>query len=95
MATGSQIEKNASTKPAQPQVTGQLSAMWEKTQTQWGGMTSGQRRWALIAGSLIAAVFSFLLWNGLRTDWRTLYVSLDPEDARQIGQILTQAQMPF
>jgi len=58
-------------------------------------MTSGQRRWALIAGSMIAAVFGFLLWNGLRTDWRTLYVGLDPEDARQIGQSLAQAQIPF
>jgi flagellar M-ring protein FliF len=95
MATGSQIEKSANAKSAQPQVTGQLSAMWEKTQTHWGGMTSGQRRWALIAGSLLAAVLSILLWNGLRTDWRTLYVSLDPEDARQIGQVLNQAQITF
>ena len=31
----------------------------------------------------------------LRTDWRTLYADLDPDDARQTGQILAQAQIPF
>ena len=31
----------------------------------------------------------------LRPDWRTLYVNLEPEDARQTGQILAQAQIPF
>jgi len=36
-----------------------------------------------------------ILWYGLRTDWRTLYAGLDPEDARQTGLTLTQAQIPF
>jgi flagellar M-ring protein FliF len=31
----------------------------------------------------------------MRTDWRTLYADLDPEDARQMGQVLTTAQIPF
>jgi flagellar M-ring protein FliF len=35
------------------------------------------------------------LWSGLRTDWRTLYAGMDPEEARQIGQSLAQAQIPF
>ena len=95
MATGTQLEKSANARPAHTQVTGQLSAVWEQTRTQWGGMTSVQRRGAVIAGSLVSAVLAFLLWNGLRTDWRTLYVSLDPEDARQIEQVLTQAQISF
>ena len=34
-------------------------------------------------------------WYGLRTDWRTLYAGLDPDDARQTGLTLTQAQIPF
>ncbi len=38
---------------------------------------------------------AFLLWYALRTDWRTLYADLDPDDARQIGQTLAQAQIPF
>jgi len=58
-------------------------------------MTPYQRRWSLVAGSLIASVLGFLLWNGLHTEWRTLYVGLEPDDARQIGQILTQAQIPY
>jgi flagellar M-ring protein FliF len=41
--------------------------------------------------SLIAGLF----WYGLRTDWRTLYSGLDPDDARQIGLTLTQAQIPY
>ena len=95
MATGTQLEKAGPAKPAQPQMTGQLSALWAEARTRWNGMTSPQRGWAMVAGSLIAAVLGFLLWNALRTDWRTLYVSLDPEDARQIGQVLTQAQISF
>ncbi|MGA3136230.1 MAG: flagellar basal-body MS-ring/collar protein FliF, partial [Terracidiphilus sp.] len=34
-------------------------------------------------------------WYALGPDWRTLYAGLDPEDTRQTGQILTQAQIPF
>ena len=33
------------------------------------------------AGALLGGLF----WYGLRTDWRTLYAGLDPDDARQIG----------
>jgi len=36
-----------------------------------------------------------MLWYMLRTDWRTLYANLDAEDGRQIGTVLTQAQIPF
>ena len=95
MATEIQLDKSAASNPAPLQVPEQLSAIWDQTRTRWGGMTPYQRRWALVAGSLIAAVFGFLLWNGLRTDWRTLYVNLEPDDARQIGQVLTQAQIPY
>ena len=51
-----------------------------------GGGSRGRCSRALAGG---------LLWYALRTDWRTLYADLDPEDARQIGQILAQAQIPF
>jgi flagellar M-ring protein FliF len=95
MATGTQLEKGGPAKPVQSQMAGQLSVVWERARTRWSGMTPPQRGWALVAGSLIAAVLGFLLWNGLRTDWRTLYVNLDPDDARQIGQVLTQAQISF
>ena len=44
---------------------------------------------------LLVAMTGGLLWYALRPDWRTLYADLDPEDARQTGQDLTQAQIPF
>ena len=44
---------------------------------------------------MLAGMLAGLFWYGLRTDWRTLYDGLDPDDARQIGSILTQAQIPF
>ena len=59
------------------------------------GMHPSQRGWTLAARLLLAALVGGLLWYGLRTDWRTLYADLDPEDARQASQILAQAQIPF
>ena len=58
-------------------------------------MRSAERGWAAVAAVLLAAMAGGLLWYALRTDWRTLYANLDPEDARQISQILAQAQIPF
>jgi len=58
-------------------------------------MQPAERRWALTSGALLAALIAGLFWYGLRTDWRTLYADLDPEDARQTGLILTQAQIPY
>jgi flagellar M-ring protein FliF len=58
-------------------------------------MAPAQRRGAIVAAILLAALAGGIAWYGLRTDWRTLYTGLDPEDARQTGQILTQAQIPF
>jgi flagellar M-ring protein FliF len=58
-------------------------------------MAPSQRGWSVTAALLLASLAGGLLWYGLRTDWRTLYADLDPEDQRQTGQILTQAQIPF
>jgi flagellar M-ring protein FliF len=62
---------------------------------RWAGMQPGQRGWAMVAAVLLATMAGGLLWYSLRTDWRTLYADMDPEDARQAGQVLTQAQIPF
>ena len=45
--------------------------------------------------AMLSILFGGLLWYGLRTDWRTLYAGLDPDDARQVGLTLTQAQIPY
>jgi flagellar M-ring protein FliF len=58
-------------------------------------MRPGQRTWAAAGSVLLVALIGGLLWYTLGTDWRTLYAGLDLEDARQTGQILTQAQIPF
>jgi len=95
MATGTQLEKSAPAMPGPPQLTDRLQALWALGRIRWAGMRPGQRGWALGAGGMVALLIGALLWSALRTDWRTLYSEMDPEDARQTGQILTQAQIPF
>jgi flagellar M-ring protein FliF len=58
-------------------------------------MLPAQRSWAMAAGVLLGLLAGGLLWYALRTDWRVLYADLDPEDARQTGQLLAQAQIPY
>ena len=62
---------------------------------RWAQMAPEQRGWALAAALLLVALIGGLAWYAMRPDWRTLYVDLDPDDARQMGQILAQAQIPF
>jgi flagellar M-ring protein FliF len=100
MATGTQLEKNAPAvhgqpQPGQPQLTDRLAGLWGRAKVLWAGMHPAQRGWALAAAVLLAALIGGLFWYGLRTDWRVLYADMDPEDARQAGQILSQAQIPF
>ena len=95
MATGTQLEKSAPARPGQPQLTYQVAALAGRAKIRWAEMAPRQRGWAVGAGLLIAALAGGLLWYALRPDWRTLYTGMDPEDARQTGQILTQAQIPY
>jgi flagellar M-ring protein FliF len=92
MATQTQLEKSA---PGAAGLPDRLGVLWTRGKVQWAGMAAGQRAWAMVAGVLLASLMGGLFWNALRTDWRTLYADLDPEDARQTGQILAQAQIPF
>lgn len=95
MATGTQLEKSAPLMPGQPGLTDRIAALWTQTRLQWAGMQPGQRGWALAALVLLAALAGGLIWYSLRPDWRILYADLDPDDARQTAQILSQAQIPF
>jgi flagellar M-ring protein FliF len=95
MATGTQLEKSSPAKPGQPQLTDQLSALLGRARIRWAEMAASQRRWAFAGALILVALAGGLLWLMLRPDWRTLYVNLEPEDARQTGQILAQAQIPF
>jgi flagellar M-ring protein FliF len=95
MATGTQMEKSGSVRPGQPQLLDQLGTIWTRARIRWAEMQPGQRSWAVTAVLLLAAMVGGLLWYTLRTDWRTLYANLEPEDVRQTGLVLTQAQIPF
>jgi flagellar M-ring protein FliF len=63
--------------------------------TRFRHLEPGQRSRLLMAAAILAACFGALLWYASRTDWRTLYAGLDPDDARQMAQQLTTAGIPF
>ena len=99
MATGTQLEigtpplgEGAAGKAGW---TGRLGALGTRARVRWAEMEPRQRNWAVMAAVLLAALGGFLAWSALRTDWRVLYTGLDPDDARQVEQTLTQAQIPF
>ena len=94
MATGAQLEK---TPPGLGQINrgGKWSGLWGLAQVRWAGMAPRQRGWAIAAALMLAGLLGGLTWYGLRPDWRTLYAGLDPDDARQMEQILAQAQISF
>lgn len=95
MATGTQLERSAPSMPGQPQWTDRVASLWTGLRIRWATMRPAQRGWTAAAMVLLAALAGGLLWYTLGADWRTLYAGLDQEDARQTGQILTQAQIPF
>ena len=98
MATGTQLEKSG-IQPGKPagalSVADGFSTLWTRSRVQWAGMQAAQRRWAALAVALTAGGLAVVLWWMLRTDWRVLYAGLDSDDARQMGQTLLQAQIPF
>ena len=96
MATPTQLERTPPPAVAgRPQAAGGLGALWNLARVRWATMLPAQRGWAVTAALLVAALTGGVLWYGLRTDWRTLYAGLDPDDARQTGLVLTQAQIPY
>jgi len=95
MATATQLEKSPHAIAGQPEWTGRLVGLWGRMRLVWARMSPAQRRGAMIAGVLLAALAGGLAWYGLRTDWRTLYTGLEPDEARTIADTLTQAQIPF
>jgi flagellar M-ring protein FliF len=95
MATATQLEKSAQPMSGQLQWMDKLAGLWDVARVRWATMQPAQRRWAITVAAMLLGLIGGLLWYGLRTDWRTLYADLDPEDARQTGQILAQALIPF
>jgi flagellar M-ring protein FliF len=95
MATGTQLQKSAPTIHGQPQFTDRLAGLWGRTRVGWAQMHPAQRAWTVVLILLLAGLVGGLFWYGMRPDWRILYADLDPEDVRQAGQVLAQAQIPF
>lgn len=91
---GTQLEKRVPGGEGGPLAAG-AAAMWTRARVGWAAMAPPQRRGAMTAAVILAALLGGLLWYALRTDWRTLYAGLDPEDARQVGLTLTQGQIPY
>ena len=94
MATGTQLEKTPPTL-GQVQKGGRWSGLWGLAWVRWAQMAPAERGWVVVAALLLAALLGGLAWYGLRPDWRTLYAGLEPDDARQMEQVLAQAQIPF
>lgn len=94
MATGTQLEKSSPAGTDNLLASG-MSTLWTRARVQWASMTSGQRGGAVVSTLLLVSLLGSVLYLMLRTDWRTLYANLDAEDARQMGNVLAQAQIPF
>jgi len=95
MAIGNQLEKSPSPPPARLQPGGRIGGLLGIARVRWAQMASAQRSRFVLAASLLLALAAALTWYALRTDWRTLYVNLDAEEARQMGETLAAAQIPF
>ena len=95
MATGTQLEKSPPAMPGRVQAGGQLFGLWGLVRVRWAQMAAAQRGWVVVSALMLLALIGGLTWCALSPDWRTLYVNLDPDDARQIGQTLAAAQIPF
>ncbi len=96
MATGTQLEKSAPAMPGQPQWTDRVAGLWARGRVRWAAMKPAAARLG-DAGRVLAR----WPWLGACCGTRCAPTGahstpdLDPEDARQTGQILTQAQIPF
>jgi flagellar M-ring protein FliF len=95
MATGTQLEKSPPAMPGRIQAGGKWTGLLGMAQVRWAEMAAAERGWTIAAALLLAALIGGLAWYATRPDWRTLYVGLDPDDARQMAQILAQAQISF
>jgi len=91
---GAQLEKRGPAGDSAAVAAG-IYALWGRLRVAWEAMQPKQRGGAVAIFAVLAGLLVALAWLGLRTDWRTLYSGLDPEDARAVGLTLTQAQIPF
>jgi flagellar M-ring protein FliF len=96
MATATQLEKSPTSIPVEPAGwQSRIKGLLGIARVRWAGLPPQKRALTVSAAALLAIATGFLLWYTLRTDWRTLYSGMDPDDARATGQALVQAAIPF
>jgi flagellar M-ring protein FliF len=95
MAIGTQLEKSPLAAPGKIAPGGRLQGFWGLLRVRWAEMAAEQRGWVVLGLLMTLGALGGLTWYATRTDWRTLYVNLDGDEARQMGEMLTQAQIPF
>jgi flagellar M-ring protein FliF len=93
--TAVQLEKTAHLSGPAGSLSARVSTFTTQAKVRWASLDPSQRRWSMVSALLLAGLLGAMLWYALRTDWRTLYAGLDPEDLRQTSLTLTQAQIPF
>ena len=54
-----------------------------------------RKKWLTGSAAFVLACVVGLGWYATRTDWRTLYAGLDPQDAREMASELTAANIPY
>lgn len=91
MAETQQLDKS----PAAVPLGARAKTLLGNATAAYGRLNPKQRSWGVVAAATTAALLIGLLWYATRTDWRTLYAGLDPEDARQMAAQLTAAQIPY
>jgi len=72
-----------------------VSALTRELAAKFRGLDQARRRWIVGMTLFVVASALGLVWYGSRTDWRTLYAGLDPQDAREMASELTAAGIPF
>jgi flagellar M-ring protein FliF len=95
MATGTQLEKTPATVPGKIAPGGRWQGLLGLIRVRWTEMTAAQRGWAVLGLLVTLGAVGGLIWYATRTDWRALYVNLDSDEARQVGEMLAQAQIQY
>jgi len=95
MAVATQLEKSPQSPPVRVQPSGRASGLFGLARVRWAQMSAAGRSQFVTAVLLLLALSGGLIWLWTRTDWRILYVNLDTDEAREVGQTLAQAQIPF
>ena len=73
----------------------QMTSLVADLKTRLNQFDPAQRKWLGIAAALVIVSLAAILWYAGRTDWKTLYAGLDPEDSRAMASQLTTAGIPF